>query len=274
MEFFTADDGAKIAYRDSGSGVPVLALSGLTRNTRDFDYVAPHLKDVRLICMDYRGRGESDWTGEKTYTVPREAADALQLLGHLGIEKAAILGTSRGGLVGMYLALTAKERMTGLALNDVGPVLDEKGLNKIFDYIGRNPAAKSYAEMAEKLPEAMIGFDKVPPNRWAMEVRHHYVETDDGLKINYDPALRDAFLSAFKGGVEPAWPLFEATEGLPIVLTHGANSDLLTDATVDEMQRRRPDMIYARVADRAHIPFLDEPESLAALEAWVERIKG
>lgn len=274
MDFFTADDGAKIAYRDSGSGVPILALSGLTRNTRDFDYVAPHLKDVRLICMDYRGRGESDWTGQETYTVPREAADALQLLDHLGIEKAAILGTSRGGLVGMYLALTAKERMTGLALNDVGPVLDETGLKKIFDYIGRNPAAKRYAEMAEKLPEAMTGFAEVPPNRWAMEVRHHYVETETGLKINYDPALREAFLGAFKGGVEPAWPLFEATEGLPLVLIHGANSDLLSDATVEEMQRRRPDMIYARVADRAHIPFLDEPEALAALEAWIERIKG
>ncbi|PFG64205.1 pimeloyl-ACP methyl ester carboxylesterase [Thioclava sp. ES.031] len=273
MEFFTADDGAKIAYSDSGSGMPILALSGLTRNTHDYDYVAPHLKGVRFICMDYRGRGESDWSGGDTYTVPREAADALQLLDHLGLEKAAILGTSRGGLVGMFIALTAKDRLTGLALNDIGPVLEEEGLNKIFDYIGRNPAAKTYAEMAEKLPEAMIGFDKVPPNRWAMEVRHHYVETEDGLKINYDPALREAFIGAFKG-LEPAWPLFEATEGLPLALIHGVNSDLLSDATAEEMQRRRPDMIYARVADRAHIPFLDEPEALAALEAWIERIKG
>lgn len=272
MNFFTADDGAKLAYLDEGTGVPVLALSGLTRNTRDFDYVAPLLDDVRLIRMDYRGRGQSQWTGEATYTVPREAKDALQLLDHLGLEKAAILGTSRGGLIGMFMAATAKERMTGLCLNDVGPVLETDGLHKIFDYIGRNPAARTHAEMAAKLPEAMKGFEGVPERRWQDEVRHHYVETETGLKINYDPELREAFLAAFKEGVPEAWPLFDAADGLPLALIHGANSDLLSDATCAEMRRRRPDMIYAKVPGRAHIPFLDEPEALEALKAWIAKL--
>lgn len=272
MKFFTADDGAKLAYLDEGEGVPVLALSGLTRNVQDFDYVAPYLDGVRFIRMDYRGRGQSAWTGEASYTVPREGADALQLLDHLGVEKVAILGTSRGGLIGMYLAATAKDRLTGLCLNDVGPVLEMDGLNKIFDYIGRNPAAKNYADMVAKLPAAMKGFEGVPESRWMEEVRHHYLETETGLKINYDPELREAFLAAFKGGVSEAWPLFEAAEGLPLALIHGANSDLLSDAAAQEMQRRRPDMIYAKVPGRAHIPFLDEPEALAALKAWIAKL--
>ncbi len=97
MRKFKAADGVEIAYRDEGEGLPVLALSGLTRNSNDFNFVAPHLSGVRLIRMDYRGRGQSDWAPHTTYTVPQEAADTLALLDHLGIEKAAILGTSRGG---------------------------------------------------------------------------------------------------------------------------------------------------------------------------------
>lgn len=96
-QFFTAEDGARLAFADEGQGLPVLCLAGLTRNMGDFDYLAPHLSGVRMIRMDYRGRGQSDHTGADTYTVPQEGRDALMLLDHLGIDKAAVLGTSRGG---------------------------------------------------------------------------------------------------------------------------------------------------------------------------------
>ena len=101
MPEFTAFDGARLFYAETGDGLPVLALSGLTRNGGDFDYLAPHLSGIRLITMDYRGRGRSEWTGPETYQIPIEAGDALALLDHLGLKKAAILGTSRGGLVAM-----------------------------------------------------------------------------------------------------------------------------------------------------------------------------
>jgi pimeloyl-ACP methyl ester carboxylesterase len=268
---FTADDGARIAYRDSGAGVPVLALSGLTRTGADFDYIAPYLAGYRLIRMDYRGRGGSDWTGADSYTVPREAADALQLLDHLRIEQAAILGTSRGGLIGMYLAATAKPRMLGLCLNDVGPELDSAGLHKIFDYLGRNPAAKTAQELAERLPKLMSGFANVPHSRWMEEVERHYTATDAGLKINYDPSLRESFLAAFQGNEVPsAWPLFDACAGLPLALIRGANSDLLSAETAGKMRTRRPDMGFAEIPDRAHIPFLDEPNAVACVRAWLE----
>lgn len=268
-QFFTADDGAKIAYRDEGEGLPVLCLAGLTRNMADFDYVAPHLTGVRLIRMDYRGRGQSDHTGADTYTVPREGKDALQLLDHLGIEQAAVLGTSRGGLIGLLLAAVAKDRLLGLCLNDVGPVIERTGLERIFDYLGRNPAAKTYEDLAAKLPAAMPGFANVPEGRWLADAQKHYEQTADGLRIKYDPALREAFIAAFRGETPDLWPLWEATAGLPVAVIRGANSDLLGPKAYAEMQKRRPDGIYAEVPDRAHVPWLDEAESLGVIEAWV-----
>ena len=270
IRHFRAEDGARLAYRDEGEGLPVLALSGLTRNGTDFDYLAPHLCGVRLIRPDYRGRGASDWTGAATYTVPQEGKDALALLDHLGLEKVAILGTSRGGLIGMLLAAVARSRVLGLCLNDVGPELERAGLERIFDYVGRNPAARSLEELAQRLPAAMPGFANVPASRWLEEAQRHYVETPEGgLRINYDPALREAFLAAFDGPAVDMWPLFDAAQDLPLALIRGANSDLFSRGAAERMRQHRPDMIFAEVPDRAHIPFLDEPEALAAVEAWL-----
>lgn len=268
MPHFTAADGAQLWYSDEGHGIPLLCLAGLTRNSADFDYLAPHLPPLRLIRMDYRGRGRSDWTGAETYTVVQEGADVLALLDHLGIESTAILGTSRGGLIGMYLSAVAPERVRGLILNDIGPVVDRLGLERIQDYVGRRPPARSHAAMAVALQHASEGFD-APPGRWMEESRRHYIETDQGLDINYDPALRVAFLEAFKAPPGDAWPLFEAAMGKPLALIRGANSNILTQATADEMAARAPAMIYAEVPDRGHVPFLDEPEALSAVHRFL-----
>lgn len=275
LQYFTATDGARLAYRDHGQGPALIALAGLTRNSHDFDYLMHHLpEDIRVIRPDYRGRGESAWTGAASYTVVQEAADVIALMDHLGLEKAMILGTSRGGLIAMYMAAIPqmRGRVAGICLNDVGPVLERAGLERIIDYVGRNPAAKTLAELADKMPMVMLGFHRVSTTRWAEEVVRHYIQTDTGVTINYDPALREAFLAAFQGGEVPsAWPLFDACAGLPMCLIRGANSDLLSAETAAQMRARRPDMIFAEVPDRAHIPFLDEPEAVAAILSWLGR---
>jgi len=270
MIHFTASDDTRIAYRDTGEGQPLLCLAGLTRNASDFDYVAPHLDGVRLICMDYRGRGASGWSGAETYTIPREAQDVVELLDHLNLPAVPILGTSRGGLVGMVLAAIAGDRLTGLALNDIGPVIDPAGLDGIKDYIGRNPASKTHEDAAALLATRLPGFANVPASRWRAEAEKHYHEGPDGLRINYDPALRDSFLAAYDAPEQPdLWPLFDALAGKPVAVIRGANSDLLSPQTVAAMQARRPDLIVAEVPDRGHVPFLDEAESLAAIHAFL-----
>ncbi len=274
MPEFTAPDGLNLYYTDEGDGVPILCLSGLTRTTRDFDYVSPHLSDCRLIKTDYRGRGQSDWAEDHmTYAIPVEVGDVLALMDHLGLEKVAILGTSRGGLVAMGMGVAVPDRILGVAFNDIGPVIEPVGLEVIKNYIGRNPVWKTHAEAAREMPKVMTDFANVPASRWMEEATKHFRETPEGLQITYDPKLRDAVLEA---GAQPApdlWPLFDALVGKPLAVIRGANSDLLFAGTVAEMARRAPDLITAEVADRAHIPYLDEPEAVAALRAWVERLQ-
>ncbi len=274
MPHYTSSDGLKLYYSDDGDGLPVLCLSGLTRTTRDFDYVTPHLSDCRLIKTDYRGRGQSDWAKDHTtYKIPVEVGDILTLMDHLQLERAAILGTSRGGLVAMGLGLAARDRIRGVAFNDIGPVIDTPGLDFIKGYIGRNPTWKTHEEAAEQLPQVLKGFPGVPASRWMEEVRKHYTQTDDGLSITYDPRLRDAVLEDQDLNPPNLWPLFEGLIGLPMAVIRGANSDLLSAETVSEMARRDPDLIVAEVPDRAHIPYLDEPEAVAALRAWLEKMQ-
>ncbi len=269
--YVIANDGIRLAWEAAGSGTPVIALAGLTRTMRDFDFVAPHLDGVRLIRMDARGRGLSDRAPWQSYTVGQEAADVLALMDHLRLDRAAILGTSRGGLVAMVLAATVPDRLAGVCLNDIGPVIDRAGLDMIGVHIGRNPGARSFAEAAAVRALAHPGFANVPEGRWRAEVERLYVETGDGLAINYDPALRDAFLAG-TAAASDAWPAFDALKGLPLALIRGANSDLLTAETAAAMCHRRPDMLFAEVPDRGHVPWLDEPEALAVIRAWREAL--
>ncbi len=269
MPTYRSADGLDLHYADEGAGKAVLALGGLTRNGRDFDYVAPHLQGVRLIRPDYRGRGLSAWADPATYTVLQEAQDVLALMDHLGLDRAAILGTSRGGLIAMTIAAMAKNRLTGIAFNDIGPVIDARGLAVIAGYVGLPPAQKTYEEAAQMRARIMSRFPDVPLERWRSEVEHHYLETSEGLTLRYDPRLREGVLAAQGQPMPDLWPFFDACSGLPLALIRGANSDLLGAETADEMARRHKGLIRADVPDRGHVPFLDEPEALEALMLWI-----
>jgi pimeloyl-ACP methyl ester carboxylesterase len=274
MPRFTTSDGLSLHYTDEGTGLPLLCLAGLTRTGADFDYVAPHLGDVRLIRLDARGRGDSDFDPDWThYTLPVECRDAVELLDHLDLDRAAILGTSRGGLAAMGLAASVKDRLLGVALNDVGPVLDKRGLDVIMGYIGRNPAAPTHAQAAAAMARAFPEFEGVPDSRWMEEAVKHYRATDDGLRITYDPNLRKAVEAATTQPAPDLWPFFDALDGLPLAVIRGEGSTLFSAETLAQMQRRRPDMIAAVVPGRGHIPFLDEPEAVAALRQWLESMQ-
>lgn len=267
--YFTAADGARLAYLDQGRGLPVLCLSGLTRTKEDFDDAMPALTGCRVIRMDYRGRGESAFTGPSTYTVAQEAADALALMDHLGLSQVALLGTSRGGMIGMGLAALAPNRLLGLCLNDIGPELNRAGLERVKDYVGRRPAAKTLAEVAAKMPGFNPGFEGVADSQWQAMAARLYRETPEGLELTYDPDLRHSVLLSFSANAPDLWQIWPPGPGLPLALIRGVNSDLLTLETANRMQETRPDLIRAEVPGRAHVPFLDEPASVAALHQWI-----
>ena len=277
MPNFTTSDGLSLHYTDSAQGqaLPLICLPGLTRDGQDFRYFAPHGARYRMITLDARGRGQSDLDPEITnYNVMREAQDVIELMDYLGLEQAAILGTSRGGMVAMVLAATAKDRLSAVVLNDVGPEIPQGGIARIMEYVGRRPAAKTYDKAAQTLAALMApAFPDVPPARWREEVEVFYDETPDGLALRYDPRLRDALLEQAKAGPPPdLWALFMALEGLPCGVIRGANSDVLSHETYLEMQRRLPALQAVELDNRGHVPFLDEPAALTLIHSVLDQI--
>jgi pimeloyl-ACP methyl ester carboxylesterase len=275
MPTFKTTDGLSLYFEETGQGVPVLCLPGLTRNARDFDWVAPHLQDVRLIRLDARGRGRSAYaTDFHSYSVPREAADVLELLDHLGLETAVILGTSRGGLVAAALAATRPDRLAGVILNDVGPVIEADAIARIMLYVGRAPNARTCAEAAAATKAVLGGqFPTLDDATWTAMAEAQFLETPDGLRLRYDPHLRDALLAQAEAGPPPdLWPMFEALKAMPTGLIRGALSDLLSADTAREMQTRIPGLIFSTVPDRGHAPLLDEPEALDVIRAVLEKL--
>ncbi len=265
MTFFTTTDGRSIYFDDKGAGQPVLCLAGLTRCSRDFSFLAPHLTGMRMITMDYRGRGNSDRDPDyMNYNIFRESHDAIELLDHLGLDKVSVIGTSLGGLIAMALAASHPERLSAVVLNDVGPVLELSGIAKIMDYVGKQPVSKTYDEAAKVLQKFMEPtFPGVPLQRWRQQAEIQYEQTGDGLAMRYDPARRTALLEqAATGAVPDMWMFFEALGDTPTGVIRGENSDILGKDTLTEMHKRHPGLILAEIPDRGHAPFLDEPQSL------------
>lgn len=274
-EVFHTDDGLRLAFDDQGSGHPLLCLAGLTRNMADFEPVVERFADrARIIRLDSRGRGLSERDpAYLNYNIMREGQDALALLDHLGLAKASILGTSRGGLIAMGLTVAHAHRLHGVIFNDIGPVVDESGLTAIMGYLGNRPGYRDHEEAADRLPEVMAPrFRNVSRAQWLDYARRLWRQAPDGLDLRYDPALRQSIVEqSATGSLPDLWPLLEAMRDLPTGLIRGANSDLLSRETADEMVRRLPGMIFADVPDRGHVPFLDEPEAISVIETYLER---
>ena len=280
MEIFTAKDGRRLAYQDTGGDGPaVLCLAGLSRNSRDFEALSAHLADrYRVLRLDSRGRGGSERAQDplSEYLVPVEAGDALALLDHLRLEQVALIGTSRGGILSMAMAGGAPERIPAVVLNDVGARVEGLGLLRILATLGREPEAQDFDAAAVMLREANArAFPDVPHAQW---LRHaHALYDDDGSGrpvLSYDPRLHYAVAGAIEaGGDGPVmlWPLFEALKHKPVLVVRGENSDILSPETVEAMRVEHPDLEAVEVKARGHAPFLNEPEALAAIDSFLDR---
>lgn len=276
MARFTTSDNLAIYYEDTGNGPPILCLAGLTRNSADFSFVRPHLSAYRVIAMDYRGRGQSDHTDDfMSYNILREAQDAIELLDHLELERCAVLGTSRGGLIAMVLAAQHAARLSCVMLNDIGPYVAPEGLMRIMDYVGKTPPYPDLNAAADALAKGMAKeFPGVPLTRWRDQAEFMFAEKPGGgLSLRYDPRLRDAMIGQAGVGEAPdLWQLFDCLKDIPLAALRGANSDLLSAETFAEMKARHVDMIAVEVPDRGHVPFLDEPKSLEAIHSLLGKL--
>jgi len=265
MTPFITHDGLTLDYKIEGNGQPLFCLPGLTRNLNDFDELAAAMRgEAQVIRLSMRGRGGSDRAADyKSYNIVQEARDALEFMDFLGLEKATVIGSSRGGFNAMVIAATAPERLAGVLLNDVGPELAEAGLNKILDYVGKSPAAKNLAALVAGLQADMgAAFPDLTDAKWEELAKRWFAISETGVALNYDPGIGTAMHEQAKGETPDLWGLFDLMAAVPLALLRGENSDLLSRETAATMRARRPDMLFAEVPNRGHIPLLDEPESL------------
>lgn len=265
MTPFITQDGLTLDYKIEGEGKPLLCLPGLTRDLYDFDELAKAMSgEARVIRLSMRGRGKSDWAKDyQSYNIVQEAADAIEFMDFLELEKATLVGTSRGGFNGMILAATAPDRLSGILLNDIGPELAADGIGKIMQYVGKPPAVKGLADLVAALKADMTSdFPDLDDAKWQELARRWFKVSDAGVALSYDPAIGKAMHEQAQGETPDLWGLFDLMASVPLALLRGENSDLLSVETAEAMQARRPDMLYAEVPNRGHIPLLDEAESL------------
>jgi len=263
-------------YEAANSGAPtVLCLHGLTRNSRDFEDLAPHLaRRYRVIVPDLRGRGFSARDPHsQNYQPGVYVEDILALLATVDAPRVAVIGTSLGGMLAMMLSYSHPARIAGIVLNDVGPEIDPVGIERIKQYAGLLPPARTWSEAVAQT-RAVYGdaWPGLPPERWQALARRGYREDAAGMvEIDADPNI-GAALRASPAATLDLWPLWKALRKVPALAIRGAHSDILSAATFARMKRENPDLQQLEVADRGHVPLLDEPECVAAVDAFLSRI--
>lgn len=259
-------------------GPPLLLMHGLTRNSADFEGLAAQLaRKYRLIIADQRGRGRSHYDPDpENYTPATYTRDMFALLDSLQLDQVGLIGTSMGGLMAMMMAASEPARFTSLIVNDIGPVVEQTGLDRIQSYIGERAPFDSWQQAADHCRkvhgDVMADYDE---QDWMGFARRTCQQLPDGrVKFAYDPAISKG-LSGNEQTAVPAdlWPVWDQLATIPTLITHGALSDIISPATIAEMQRRHNGPISAvEIADRGHAPMLDEPAALPAINAFLEGI--
>ncbi len=279
--FVTAPDGLKLHVRVYGRrgapGMPVVCLPGLARTAADFHTLAAELTGGtavprRVFALDYRGRGRSDYDTPKNYSFPVELADVVAVITALEAAPAVFIGTSRGGILTMLLAAVRPTAIAGAILNDIGPVLDPKGLMRIKSYVGKLPEPRSFEEGAEILRRlSSAHFPKLTLHDWLGFSKRSWEEKNGRLAPNYDVRISKALESVdLERPLPTLWKEFDALAGTPMMVVRGANSDMLSAETVSAMRARRPGLEILEVPDQGHAPLLAEPEVIQRIKGFVD----
>jgi len=281
--FISAPDGlrlhARCYGRRSAPATPVVCLPGLARTAADFQNLAMALANDsahprRVIAVDYRGRGLSAYDPDPAkYTFSVELADVLAVLTALEALPAIFVGTSRGGILTMLMAGVRPTAIAGVIFNDIGPVIEPQGLMRIKSYVGKLPQPRSFEEGAEIL-RRLFGaqFPKLTAADWLASAHRAFKEEKGRLVPTYDVRLATT-MEGFdlERPLPPLWAQFDALSAVRVMVIRGANSDILSPATIDAMRARRGTLESLEVPDQGHAPLLMEHDVIAHIADFAKR---
>ena len=283
--YVTAQDGLRLHVREYGActapALPVVCLPGLARTTADFDPLAAALAGDaehprRVLALDYRGRGLSDYDPDPDrYSIAIELEDVVTVLTACAAASVVLVATSRGGLIAMALAAVRPTAIAGVVLNDIGPVIEPQGLMRIKGYVGKLAQPRSFAEGADIL-HRLFGaqFPRLSDADWLASAQRSWREQDGRLVVTYDPRLARVLATVDpEHPLPPLWPQFDALAEVPMMVIRGANSDILSAATLAAMRARRGETMrettVMEIPDQGHAPLLAEPETIARIAAFI-----
>jgi pimeloyl-ACP methyl ester carboxylesterase len=277
--YYLSADGLRLHYRDYAPAapgrLPVLCIAGLTRNSRDFETLAPRIaRSRRVLCVDLRGRGgsqhDSHW---QNYHPGSYLADLALLLAHAGAPRVVLIGTSLGGILSMLMAATHPAVVAGVILNDVGPEVAPEGLQRISAYVGRHAPVANWAEaLAQTRATYEFALPGLSDADWLGYAKRTFTEVNGVPRLDMDPMIGEAVRAAPAAAAPDLWPVFAALRAIPTLALRGATSDILSTQTFDRMAREKPDLRRVMVPDRGHTPTLEEAECVAAIDAFLAEL--
>jgi pimeloyl-ACP methyl ester carboxylesterase len=271
--YLTAQDGLRLYYRDYGDegleATPVLCLSGLTRNAKDFHGLASRLSAARrVLCLDYRGRGRSDYDPDwRNYVTATYVNDVRHLLAANDIHGVIVIGTSLGGLVSMAMGAASPTSLRGAVLNDIGPEIGTEGITRIIAYIRGARPLPDWDTAARELKRLFPPLSLTSDRDWLDFARATFKEGPDGmLYVDWDMNILRPFA---KPAPVDLWALFRSLGRVPLMVVRGGVSDVLSAATLERMRELHPGLVSVTVPGIGHVPSLREPEVTAALDAFL-----
>ncbi|HSG33768.1 MAG TPA: alpha/beta hydrolase [Sphingomonadaceae bacterium] len=271
-EYWDSPDGLKLHYRDypgRGDRPPLVCIPALIRNARDFEpFAEEYAGDWRVLSLDLRGRGMSDYAKDATsYNPLQYAKDIIALLDQAGIDKFVAIGTSLGGIVTMLLAELVPERIAGALINDIGPDIEAAGLDRLRGYVGQGGSFPTWMHAARYLKEiyGIAHPDHTIVDWLAMARRLMAISGGGRIVFDYDMRIGEQFNTPAAEGAGNLWSGWRALAGRPVLVLRGDRSDLLSEQTFRRMGRELPEAELVTVAGVGHAPSLDEPEAREAI---------
>ncbi len=279
---YTSADGLRLfakAYGNPDATLTVLCMHGLTRNHKDFEPMIDALDGrYRFVAVDVRGRGQSDRASDhETYAPQHYAADMAALLEHLKISRFVMIGTSMGGLIAMILSKMMPDRVRGVILNDVGPVVERSGLDRIAAYAGKVEAVAGWSEATKAVAKVQrAAFPHYGVEDWKKFAKRTYRRLGDGqLIVDYDPQITNSLGDSHPGLLTriAMWRLFSSMKKIPLLVLRGETSDILSKKTARRMIKRHKDAQLVEVPGVGHAPMLDEPAAVSSIANFLNRLE-